>query len=77
MKTSNKLFRLRAMMTALNLDNGELAEVSGVGQPHLSSLLTGKADSAAVKPETWAKIITGLVQVMQAEPERFLPIKPG
>ena len=75
MKTNDKLLRLRAMLFLLDLDNNELAKVSGVSKPNLSSLLTGKIDHTTVRSGTWDKIITALVQIIQTEPERFLPIE--
>jgi len=74
MRTSDRLWRLRAILVALEIENQELAEMVGVSRPVVSRLLSGETEPARLKPSLWTAITNGLCQVIQAEPERFLPI---
>jgi len=75
MKTSDQLWRLRAIMVALEIENKELADMIGVSGPVISRLLSGVTDPAQLKHDTLESIHTALAEVVQAEPERFLPIE--
>jgi len=63
------------MLMALEIENQELAKLVGVSRPVISRLLSGETEPARLKPSLWTAINNALVQVMQAEPERFLPIE--